>query len=255
MQRFQGFHAPQGVLVILDEATGIPSWLWTAMDTITLNDVDRLLAIGNPDDPSSEFAKRCDAETGSTKAAGQAYVTKLGAHVLPIDAYRTPNLTGEPIPEALRKQLISRATVDRWREQWGERNPLFVSKVRGLFPDRSTHNVISPALIRQAWQLELTGLDAGCFGLDVARSVHGDESALYRERGGQIRAVRTWREPDSTSLVANVLRVTKHVPAVPVGGGRGWRRRPGARHDRPWAAGSRADGPAYVVVQRGGPGA
>jgi hypothetical protein len=133
MQRFQGYHRPEGVLVILDEATGIPSWLWAAVDTINTADQDRLLAIGNPDDPSSEFAKRCDAGTGSTKAAGVRYRTRH-ATVIPIDAYATPNLTGEAVPQAVKRSLISRATVEQWRDQWGESNPLYVSKVRGLFP-------------------------------------------------------------------------------------------------------------------------
>jgi hypothetical protein len=221
MQRFQGYHRPEGVLFILDEATGIPGWLWTAGDTITTSDHDRVLAIGNPDDPSSEFAKRCASATGSTKMAGQRYtVSSKGglalAEVIPIDAFATPNLTGEAVPEYVRKQLISRATVTRWGEQWGTDNPLYISKVRGLFPDRSSHNVIGPALIRKAWSMDFAGLDKGCFGLDVARSVHGDESALYRSRGGQVRAITTWREPDSTSLAADVLRRTTHVPAVPV---------------------------------------
>jgi hypothetical protein len=215
MQRFQGYHRPEGVLVILDEATGIPPWLWAAVDTINTADQDRLLAIGNPDDPSSEFAKRCDAGTGSTKLAGQRYQTRH-ATVIPIDAYATPNLTGEDVPQAVKRSLISRATVEQWRDQWGEDNPLYVSKVRGLFPDRSTHNVIGPALIRRAWSIDVPGLEQGCYGLDVARSVHGDESALYRSRGGQIRAVMTCREPDSTNLAADVLRRTSRVPDVPV---------------------------------------
>jgi hypothetical protein len=215
MQRFAGYHAPEGVLFILDEATGIPSWLWTAGDTITTSDHDRVLAIGNPDDPSSEFAARCDASTGSAKAPGQPYRTRH-ANVIPIDAFASPNLTGEAVPEYVRKQLISRATVERWGEQWGQDNPLYVSKVRGLFPDRSSHNVIGPALIRRAWAVDHSGLELGCYGLDVARSLHGDESALYRDRGGQVRSSWVGREPDSTSLATIVLRATKHVPQAPI---------------------------------------
>jgi hypothetical protein len=221
MQRFQGYHRPEGVLFILDEATGIPGWLWTAGDTITTSDHDRVLAIGNPDDPSSEFARRCAAATGSTHAPGKRYTVKspnglVLAEVIPIDAFATPNLTRERVPEYVAKQLISRATVETWGEQWGTDNPLYQSKVRGLFPDRSSENVISPALIRLAWATELAGLEPGCFGLDVARSLHGDESALYRDRGGQIRQVWVGREADSTNLAARVLRLSEHVPAVPV---------------------------------------
>lgn len=215
MQRFQGHHA-RYLLVIIDEATGVEGWLWDAIDSLASNANARILAIGNPDDPSSEFGKRCDASTGSTHPPGKRYVTKLGAHVLPIDAYATPNLTGEAVPEYLHELLVSRSYVDGMRERHGIDNPLYQSKVRGVFPDRSVHNVIGPALIRRAWALDLAGHEAGTFGLDVARSVHGDESALYRERGGVIRLVDAWREPDTTKTTERVLRLTVNTPEVAI---------------------------------------
>jgi hypothetical protein len=221
MTRFQGVHASEGVLVILDEATGIPPWLWVAAESITAGESDRLLAIGNPDDPSTEFAKRCAAGTGSTHGPGKRYTVRAKsgramAEVIPIDAYASPNFTGEPVPLHVRKSLLPRSTAEDWAEQWGEDNPLYVAKVRGQFPDRSSQNVISPAMIRRAWATDHAGLELGCFGLDVARSLHGDESALYRDRGGQVRSIWVGREPDSTSLAAIVLRATKHVPQAPI---------------------------------------
>lgn len=215
MQRFQGIHA-RYLLVILDEATGVPGWLWNAVDTLVTNEASRILAIGNPDDPTSTFGGRCDASTGSTRRAGEAYFTRLGARVIPIDAYATPNLTGEYVPEHLRELLVSREWVEGREAAWGRTNPLFVSKVRGLFPDRSTRNVISPALLRKAWDLDLPGVARGSFGVDVARSAHGDESSLYRDRGGVIRHVDSWKEPDFTVTADRVERLTAHVPEVPV---------------------------------------
>jgi hypothetical protein len=53
---FQGIHA-RFVLVVFDEASGIPKQLWTAGNSLLTNDDARFLAIGNPDDPSSEFAR------------------------------------------------------------------------------------------------------------------------------------------------------------------------------------------------------
>lgn len=221
MTRFQGVHATEGVLVILDEATGIPPWLWIAAETITAGEHDRLLAIGNPDDPSSTFAERCGASTGSLHAAGKRYTVRAKsgramAEVIPIDAFASPNFTGESVPEYVRKALLPKSTVEDWAESWGVDNPLYVAKVRGLFPDRSSNNVISPALLKRAFAIHLPGLEAGCFGLDVARSLHGDESALYRDRGGHVRQVMVCREPDSSNLAASVLRLTAHVPATPI---------------------------------------
>ena len=60
---FQGIHR-QFVLVILDEAGGIPAWLWTAAEAITTGEDCRMVAIGNPDDNSSEFARVCLRDQG-----------------------------------------------------------------------------------------------------------------------------------------------------------------------------------------------
>lgn len=54
---FQGYHA-EFMLVVFDEATGIPKPLWTAAGSLLTNEDGRFLAIGNPDDPTSEFADR-----------------------------------------------------------------------------------------------------------------------------------------------------------------------------------------------------
>jgi hypothetical protein len=215
MTRFQGAHA-RYLLVILDEATGIPPWLWNAVDSLASNENARILAIGNPDDPTSTFAARCDASTGSMHAPGEAYTTARGAKVLPIDAYMTPNFTGEHVPEYLREMLVARSYAEGMIGLHGEDNPLVISKVRGLFPDRSSRNVISPALIGAAWRRELPGMGRGRFGLDVSRSVHGDECALYRDRDGVLRVVEVWRDPDSAGTTARVFRATAHTPETPI---------------------------------------
>ena len=76
---FQGIHA-RYVLVVLDEACGIPESLWDAADTLITNDSSRILAIGNPDDPTSEFAKICQPNTDW--------------HKICISAFDSPNFTG-----------------------------------------------------------------------------------------------------------------------------------------------------------------
>src|SRR5690606_34556506 len=53
---FQGIHA-RYVLVVLDEACGISKELFDAVDALATNENARVLAIGNPDDPTSHFAE------------------------------------------------------------------------------------------------------------------------------------------------------------------------------------------------------
>lgn len=50
---------PRFLLVIVDEACGVVGQIWTAVTSLMTNDDCRVLALGNPDDPNSEFAHLC----------------------------------------------------------------------------------------------------------------------------------------------------------------------------------------------------
>jgi Domain of unknown function (DUF4386) len=53
---FSGVHA-RYVLVIIDEAGGVPEAIYNAVDSLAIDKHNRILAIGNPDDPAAHFAK------------------------------------------------------------------------------------------------------------------------------------------------------------------------------------------------------
>jgi hypothetical protein len=171
MAAFQGIHA-RYVLIVIDEAGGVPKWLFDAVDTLATNESARVLAIGNPDDPASQFEKIC--RPGS------------GWNVLPISAFDTPNFTDEEVDEDVAEQLISRTWVEERKKRWGESSPLYISKVLGQFPDVSDDTLISPALIKAACELELPGRELGQYGCDISRGGEA-ETAIYRNRGGCIR--------------------------------------------------------------------
>src|SRR6266536_933057 len=124
---FQGIHALR-VLVILDEACGIPELLWYAADSLTTNDGCRILAIGNPDNPASHFAAVCKPDSGW--------------YTIGISAFDSPNLTGEEVPETLGELLVSRGWVEEKAAEWGTDNPVYLSKVLGIFPSQDPHAVV-----------------------------------------------------------------------------------------------------------------
>jgi hypothetical protein len=176
---FQGIHAPH-VLVVVDEAGGVTPQLWVAADALTTNDTCRLFAIGNPDNPASEFRRVCTPGSGW--------------HVIGISAFDSPNLTGEPVPKPVGQALVSRSWVEEKLREWGEDNPLYRSKVLGEFSEDSE------------WQVVRTSDVAACrvppevphppeallpveLGVDVGGG--GDETVV-RERRGRV-AGREWR--------------------------------------------------------------
>lgn len=179
---FQGIHA-RYVLIVIDEACGVAEQLFNAADALATNKHARVLAIGNPDDPTSHFARICKPNSGW--------------HVIGIDGLRTPNFTqdavewldcpqcrangrSEPllaqlfreeqipysdeyVPESLRDMLLSPLWVEERLHRWvgvpneaqtlsevSHRSALFTAKVRGLFPSSSTEGIIPLAWVQAA---------------------------------------------------------------------------------------------------------
>ena len=152
---FQGLHA-KTVIIIFDEATGIPKSLWdSAEGMLTSAGAVFFWAIANPTDPSAEFHAK-------TKAFGWKYIK--------ITCFDTPNLKANKIrslkdiqKEASKirgmkndnerlKYLASYKVVNpyllstRWVIEkyldWGEASPLFMSKVIGEFPTITTNTLV-----------------------------------------------------------------------------------------------------------------
>lgn len=191
-QAFQGIHAPY-VLVIIDEACGIPEQLWIAADALTTNDGCRLFAVGNPDNPASHFRKVCSPGSGW--------------HVIGISAFDSPNLTGEQVPPALAASLVSRAWIEEKAGEWGEENPVYRSKVLGEFTVDGTWQVVRQSDIyacrlgpgRKYTPAELLPVE---LGVDVGG---GSDETVIRERRGML-AGREWRaQTDRPEVIAPMV--------------------------------------------------
>lgn len=236
---FQGIHAPF-VLVIVDEANGVRGPLWEAIDTLIANDNSKILAIGNPDDPTGEFFEHC--KPGS------------GWHVVQIGAFESPNFTGEAMPTSVLRQLIGRTYVEEKRRKWApnwvwvdraglvtssgegvkcvpprdakpeDTNPLWQSKILGLFPERPAAGGLIPISWIAAAQAR--NLEPGLpneLGIDVGAG--GDESSVCHRRGSVYRIIRTDNDPDTMSQCGKIvadIRVTGATKAKVDKIGIGW---------------------------------
>jgi len=166
---FQGMHAKY-MLVIYDEAYGIPKNLWDEGSSLASNENARQLAIGNPDGPG-EFEASC--------RSGSEW------NVIHISYRHTPNFTGEPVSAELASLLISRRWVDERARKWGARSALFQSKCEGDFPSGGDPF----AIVQHDWAaacryLELPPDDADVeAGIDVGA---GGDRTVIRERRGPV---------------------------------------------------------------------
>jgi len=186
---FQGVHE-RYVLVIFDEADGIPKSLWDAAEGLISNEEARILAIGNPVNPTSEFAKVC--EPGSIW------------HTVPINAFETPNFTDEAVPDRLRPLLVQKVWVDEVTRKWGVDNPLYIAKVLGRFPPHGGDNLIPIEWIRQAQDREIEPAEPSELGVDVGGG--NDKSVVAHRRGGHVRIIRSDTNPDTMATCGNIIK-------------------------------------------------
>ena len=173
---FQGLHRKY-LLVILDEAAGIPEWLWGSARDIATGEHCRMLAIGNPTDPSSYFRKVCRPDSGW--------------NVIKVSVFDSPNFTGEPVEKTVSEDLTSWKYIEDAKRDLGEGSPMWKARVEGEFPDVDEFSVIPLGWIYQAQERWVQWDEAGrpvssdwrrIIGADIAR--YGNDKTCFAERIG-----------------------------------------------------------------------
>lgn len=200
---FQGLHAPH-ILVLIDEASGIPPNLWVAVETLMTSEHSRMLALGNPDDPSSDFAKKC-----------KIWEKSPDGNVIQISAFDTPNFTGEEVPDDVARAIVTQHWVEKRREDWGEESLLWTARVLGEFPDLSDDYLITPSMLQRAYGKSLPAYAAGRYGVDIARK-GANKSVMYRDRGGQIRLIKSWAKYDTMKSADTIALILDKHTMTPV---------------------------------------
>lgn len=202
---FQGLHRKY-VLVVIDEACGIDEWMWIAALAITTGAHCRILAIGNPDDPTSYFAKVC--KPGS------------GWNTIKISVLDSPNFTDEPVSQHLRDQITDQTYLDAMEREVGKDSPLWTSKVLGEFPEIDEFSVIPLGWVYDAqrrweeWNTQGRPVEGGkVVGADIAR-FGLDKTAFATRYGDVITEVKTMPKRD-TQGTAELLK--KEIAGNPPG--------------------------------------
>ena len=134
-----GVHAPY-VLIIVDEASGIPHSVGQSLEGLRSSGDVRMLVLGNPpmDQQGTWFELFC----------ASPYTTTI-----PIPAFDTPNFTGEttglcacpnPVPHPISTHLVNPLWVERLVADYGDESPIVQAKVHARFPRNSRLTLISP---------------------------------------------------------------------------------------------------------------
>lgn len=161
-----GLHA-RYPLVVIDEGGAVPKNIFTGANTIAGNKNARVVTIGNPDNPITHFRTIFEPETKW--------------NTLKIDAFSSPNFTGEKIPSRVKDVLLDPETVAEWGIEWGVASALYSSKVLAEFPTTNENAVYSWELIDTCFAETARTSRAKCLCLDVASSGK-DEAIAYAIR-------------------------------------------------------------------------
>src|SRR5262249_43805105 len=146
--RFQGFHA-ENLLVVLDEACGVPEEIWDAVEGVCVGGNNRVLAISNPLSPTGRFYSLFKSPRWKT------YTLSALTHPNVVEA--VSHIPGAVTREAVEDRLASwceeekEETVDSsflssslsadavvWQGRRYRPNGLFRARVLGEFPESAT---------------------------------------------------------------------------------------------------------------------
>ncbi len=151
---FQGGHH-ENILIIFDECQDIDQEIWDAAESMMQDSRARFLVIGNPLEAKGPFYR--------------AFRKRSEWHGITLDAHDHPNYQQK-------RQIIPGATTYDWcesrREVWGEKDPRYIARVRGQFPEGGSDRVIPLGFLEAAVERadRHPARDFGThMGVDVAR--------------------------------------------------------------------------------------
>jgi hypothetical protein len=195
---FQGIHR-RYVFVVLDEAGGIPTDLYTAAEAVTTSADSRVLAIGNPDRRGTEFHRIFREDETWNK--------------IQISAFDSPNFTNEWVPEDVAPLLIQPSWVERQKKAWGEESARYKSKVLGQFPEEDDTTFFSQVALDCSIDTDIVedGEIPAVLGVDIARFGE-DDSVIYINRGGRLRHFSTWTKANAVESANRI-----HEAAIATG--------------------------------------
>jgi hypothetical protein len=177
--RIEGFHSEAGVLLILDESKGIGQDVYDALQgALSGLEDNRLLVTSTPGGIQGPFWR----------------IWERGG-----DAWRLHHLSAEDSSNVSPEWCAERA------REWGRGSPLYQARVEGKFADAGDGVLFPLSLLEAASSRELEPGAEVTLGVDVARSVAGDQNAIAVARGGKLERVITWRSADTMATVARVV--------------------------------------------------
>ncbi len=193
--RFQGYHEKY-ILVVVDEAAGVPEDIFEAIEGVLTSEHARLLLLGNPTALSGTFY---NAFRGP------------GWYTIAISAFDTPNFTKFGITEddiangtweakmtgpLPNPKLITPAWVADKYLRWGPESPAYHARVKGQFPTEADDTLIPLAWIEAAMERDVPEGKPVRIGNDVAR-FGSDKTVIVPRKGMKVLPLKVYSKKDT----------------------------------------------------------
>jgi phage terminase large subunit len=228
--KFQGMHSDSGdLLVITDEAAGIPEQIFEGVRAVMTSSKCRLLMIGNPTSSSGTFYNSHTPDSTANKMTVSMFDTPN---------FRANNITNEAeLIEAIEsgRELLEPAPYlasPIWGYEcvmeWGMDSPMYQARCMGIFPEQGDETLIPLAWILASMTPERHSIipkGVPRYGVDVAR--FGSDRTVIQPRFGDVVEDPVEYSMKSTMETAGIVMnlLTNHptasafIDVIGVGGG------------------------------------
>lgn len=191
--KFQGFHSPR-VFVIASEAQAIDDTVYEQIDAILTGEIGLLIEIGNPLRSTGQFAKDIKDKENNI--------------VIHLDCLRNPNYTEK---KTVVPGLCSYEWIEDKRKRWGEDDPRWIARVRGLIPSTSIDTIFSQKLIDKIFNYRtLEAKDYRGNACDVAR-FGDDETAIFGGKNGEVTEKDIYSGVDTVDTASRIVIQLKKI--------------------------------------------
>ncbi len=222
---FQGEHSAP-ILIVLEEAVGVPTYIWDAMEGLMTHPDCRALAIANPTDEATKFGEICESPSWEIFAVSALEHPNIEAelHALPPvfdDAVRLQWLlemirteceivgAGDADcfefyrPEIIEAAINGISITDGSEKCTYKPTAFFQGRVLGQFPTEASNKVIPSGWLKMLPVLEINRGHRLQIGCDVAR--FGDDRTVVSDRIGSVAlGLQEIRRFDNIQIAAAV---------------------------------------------------
>lgn len=225
---FQGFHAPY-LLVVFDEATGIPANIWTMAEGLLTSAHVKFVAIGNPTSQDSEFYK-CFRSRSWTKLSLSCFdspnliengITTKDELKAEVEKYKSlPDDEARALLKSYkvtRPYLLTLKWVVENTAKWGFEHPLTLSKIFGEFPIAGDKTLIPLGLVEASQQRVYwpQATDRKSIGVDVAR-FGSDSTVLTALHGKKQLKLSEFYKHDTIKVVGEVIAMSREIDGADI---------------------------------------